>query len=105
MAMQKVERKSYGDEERAKLENKGDTLEGYYQGAESFQHNGKDLTKHRFKNEAGKIVSILGSHQLNEDLPQVPVGSFTRVTFDGKSKTKRGTSVNNYTIEFESNGL
>lgn len=105
MAMQKIERKSFGDEIKVKLENKGDVLEGYYEGSETFELNGKTLTKHRFKNEEGKIVSILGSYQLNEDLPQVPKGSFTRVTYEGKTKTKRGGTVNNYAIEFESNGL
>ena len=105
MAMQRIERKSFGDETRAKLEKEGDFLEGEYLGAETFDHQGKPLTKHRFKDENGKTVSILGSHQLNEDLPKVPTGSFTRVTFQGKSRTKRGGTVNNYLIEFESNGL
>jgi hypothetical protein len=103
MAMQKIERKSFGDETRVKLEKEGDILEGYYQGAETFDHKGKPLTKHRFKDENGKTVSILGSHQLNEDLPKVPVGSFTRVTYEGQRRTKRGTPVNNYSIEFEEN--
>lgn len=105
MAMTKIERKSYGDETRFSFEKAGDVLEGYYEGSETFDNKGKPLTKHRFKGEDGKIVSILGSFQLNEDLPKVPVGSFTRVTFEGKSRTKRGGTVNNYVIEFESNGL
>lgn len=101
MAMQRIERKSFGDEVRVRLEKEGDKLKGYYQGSESFDHNGKNLTKHRFKSEDGKTLSILGSYQLNEDLPKVPEGSFTVVTFEGKSRTKRGGTVNNYAIEFE----
>lgn len=104
MAMQRIERKSFGDETRFNFEKEGDTLEGYYQGAETFDNKGKPLTKHRFKDENGKIVSVLGSFQLNEDLPKVPTGSFTRVTFEGKSRTKRGGTVNNYIIEFEESG-
>jgi hypothetical protein len=105
MAMQRIQRNNYGDETRVKLEKQGDVLEGYYEGSETFDNKGKPLTKHRFKGEDGKMLSILGSHQLNEDLPKVPQGSFTRITFEGKSRTKRGGTVNNYVIEFESNGL
>lgn len=105
MAMKKIERNNFGDELRAKLENKGDAIEGYYQGSEQFEHKGKTVTKHRFKNEEGKIVSLLGSHQLNEDLPKVPAGAFTRVTFTGKSPTKSGNRVNNYEIEYEESSL
>lgn len=104
--MKKVERKVSGqDDIRFKFERAGQVLEGYYLGAESFDHNGKQLTKHRFKDAEGKVVGILGTHGLNEDLPQVPVGSFTRITYEGKKNLKGGRTVNNYAIEFESNGL
>lgn len=105
MAMQKIERKAKGDETRFKFEKEGQVLEGYYQGAETFNHNGKDLTKHRFKDENGKVVGIIGTYSLNEDLPQIPVGSFTRITYGGKKPLKGGRTVNEYQIEFESNGL
>jgi hypothetical protein len=101
MAMKKLTRTAAVEETRFRFEKKGDALEGYYVGSETFNHNGDELTKHRFKNDDGEIVSTLGSYVLNQDLKSVESGVRVRITFDGKVKTKKGRTANAYTIEVD----
>lgn len=102
MAMKKLNPKASldGNEIRVRLtEEKGASIEGYYLGSETFEFNGDELTKHRFKNDDGEVLSTIGSFVLNEDLKAVPRGTRTRVTYDGKVKTKKGRMAHAFTIE------
>jgi len=105
MAMKKLNRTAAVEETRFRFEKKGDALEGYYMGAETFEHNGDSLTKHRFQTDDGEVVSTLGSYVLNQDLKGVGAGVRVRVTFDGKVKTKKGRTANAYTIEIDSDDV
>ena len=72
MAMKKLVQKTkdFKKDEQFKFEEPGDTLRGYYLGAETFELNGKELTKHRFQEAgSGKTIGVLGGYVLNEELP------------------------------------
>ena len=102
MAMQKIKRKGgSSDSSRVKLENVGDKIEGIYEGSDSFQYNEKTIKRYTFKNSSGVTSSILGTFQLDEDMPQVPEGAFARITLVGFKKLKSGGKLKEYDIEFE----
>lgn len=79
----------------------GQSMEGYYLGSDTFEHNGDELTKHLFKNDDGETNSIVGSYVLNTELKQVEKGTRTRVTYNGKGTNKRGKPYHKWTVEFD----
>lgn len=103
MAMKKLVQtgKDFKKDEQFRFEEAGDTLRGYYLGSETFEHNGKELTKHRFQEAGGKTIGVLGGYTLNNEMPNVPEGVMTEVIFDGKKKLGGGKSVGTYTINYD----
>jgi hypothetical protein len=100
MAM-KALNKGSSDETRIRLENVGDTLEGYYVGTDSFDYKGDTLTKQLFQNDDGDTISIIGSKTLNEDLAEVAKGIRVRITYGGKATSKNGRKYHKYAVEFD----
>lgn len=104
MAFKKIEA-SNSQGEKFKFEKEGTTLTGHYLGSEVIEINGDPATKHSFK-VGDKIISPLGSADLNRQLANVPDGVMTRVTYLGKksvksAKLKKTFQMNSYSVEVD----
>lgn len=104
MAMQKLETTAKSEYEFITLEEKGDSVEGYYIGSETFDKDGDELTRHLF-DVGGEKQSLLGGKVLNDRLGKIEKGTRTRVTFLGKVKGKNGRSYKNFDIEFDAEDI
>lgn len=104
MAFKKIEA-SNSQGEKFKFEKEGTVLTGHYLGSEVIEINGDPATKHSFK-VGEKIISPLGSADLNRQLSNVPEGMMTRVTYLGKKsvrseKLKKTFMMNSFSVEVD----
>lgn len=86
------------------FEASGDCVEGYYQGYSytTILSNGIEieLPKYKLENDLG-FVEFLGTTQMAEILPRVPIGAYVMVSYIGKAKTTRGYMVKQFEIQLQ----
>lgn len=84
---------------------KGESVEGTLIAKESQNFPGQSEPVGRYKIETTadsgelRIVTILGSVQLDDLLNQVQEGSYLRITFTGNTKSRSGRNVKTYDVE------
>ena len=70
----------------------GDSLEGYYKSRATNQGTRQNSTIHTFKTPTGE-VSVWGSATLDRYLSSIPFGTKTKIVYQGKTTTAKGTTL------------
>jgi hypothetical protein len=86
--------------EVVKLENKGDSVTGYYLGSVDHQGDYGPTKKHLLKTTNGVKV-IFGQKQLTGLLEDVEPGYLVRITRDGSKPGKKGNPMKTYFLDID----
>lgn len=98
MALKKVIRTDNTDS--FKFEKKGQTLKGYYLKTVVKPINGKDCNVHLFQTSKG-LVSVLGQHDLSQQLAEITLGCYIEATFTGVKNLKGGKTMKLYDVGWD----
>jgi hypothetical protein len=60
-----------------------------------------ELSNKYFLNTDNGIIMVWGSTVLDEKMKHVSVSNMIRITYEGKTKNKKGQAVNLYTVEVD----
>lgn len=96
--------KNGADGDQFKFEEEGTVLEGYYLGMTFIPIKGKDVPRYSFK-VGDKVITTLGSKNLNEGMEDAVQGAMTRVTFVELHETKAGNDFKRFTIEQDTDDM
>lgn len=88
MALQKKTRLDSGN--RFMFQNKGDKLVGHYTATDEVDTSYGRAKRHAI-NTAEGLTTFLGNAQINQDLSEVPPGTYVEIELTGTKKVKRGT--------------
>lgn len=102
MAMQEAKGSSTFNEKWNKQDLQvNDTIEGFYVDTHTSNFPDDTATYYVILTEDDKKMDIKGTSGIESKFKEIPVGSFVRVTFLGKVKTKNGRFMNDYKVEYD----
>lgn len=79
----------------------GDKIEGFYVDTHTSNFADDNATYYVILMEDDKKMDIKGTSGIESKFKEIPVGSYVRVTFNGKVKTKQGRFMNDYKVEYD----
>jgi hypothetical protein len=78
----------------------GATLEGRYEGQETFEGNFGETTKYVIV--AGEeAYGVYGTASLNRQFKNIPEGSYVWITYNGLTTSKNGRQVKDFSVDFD----
>ena len=82
--------------------NAGDTVEGHYFNVEHGKGEKGNSSIYTLKQENKENVTFWGSAVLDDQFSKIAMGSYVRVTYNGKVKSKSGSSqYHSFLVEFD----
>lgn len=73
-------------------------IEGYYLGVKTVNVQGKDSKVYTFQTDKGDLAIWGGHYDLDKQMADTEPGFLTRVTYNGKVKTKNGNTMCDYDV-------
>ena len=79
----------------------GDTIEGFYVDSHTSNFADDTATYYVILMEDDKKMDIKGTSGIESKFKEIPVGSYVKVTYKGKLKTKSGRFMNDFEVLYD----
>ncbi len=89
---------AYGNETRIRFDEVGDSVQGVLQEVVKIpKAEGGTFNKYVLKSGT-EMKAFFGCYQLDQTLPNIPLGSLVQVTFQGEERIRGGKTMKNFKV-------